>query len=74
MVTRLQWASSDKTMNSPSMRRNLTSLEFQEGSKPPLEPFGMVRIIAKSDKCSKRLKLDILDQQTFEKQASCYGK
>lgn len=57
-----------------SLHRKLGRLEFLKNSKDAIEPFYMVRAVAKPDKFYKRLKMDILDQETSEKLASCYGK
>ncbi|KAJ5825999.1 hypothetical protein N7474_003137 [Penicillium riverlandense] len=51
---------------------NLGSREFQESSKSQVSPFCMVRAVAKSDRVYKRLKIDIFDEKTSEKLASCF--
>lgn len=55
-------------------QRKLRSLEFLKGSTDAISPFCLVRAVAKPDRIYKRLKMEIFDEKTSEKLASCYGK
>lgn len=53
--------------------RKVGSLEFLENSVTPGRPFYNVLVVAKMDRCLKRLKMEIFPENRVEKLAFCYG-